>query len=731
MLLLLALAVAGTFETPLDDGALRPAVAWSAEARSALAAREYAAAVELLAKETPPGAADPDAEFVRAWALVRAGRAAEAAPLAAKVEVAAGAPPAYRDLLLGELYLADRQLPRAIDALERVPASSPLRSRATMALEETYYALGRTADARRLLEDLAARPDPAPGSAAALWALAQRAGKGNAAAAGPLRRLYRYYPGTKEERAAAEWQPAATIEDVGWRGDTLQESGRNGEATKLLEARVQDARADDCVYRYALGRAHHKLANLSRAEEILAPLGAACKGKDDDRGAKALYVAARSLERRKEWAAAAALFLAIPATYPAHSMADDGYAMGGIALQESGDLAAARAAWAKGAADYPGGDLAAENAWRLAWGAYLAGDVAEALRWAEVGGTRVPLAVAATDVLACRYWHARWTAWPTEGEALAEAGAREQAAAELAALASEAPWHYYGALAYSRLRVLDPARAAALARPVLDDPAAPWVVRTSFAESPATTQALALARLGLAHEALTEITGHDLAGVTGAEIAIVATLEGAAAGPLAALGRLREWLKTRPPPTLGPNAWKVMRLAYPDSYWPEVKLSAQKFAWDPRIFHALVREESGFNPQVKSHAGACGLSQLMPTTASGCAKRMGVPYSASKIWDPATNLSIGAYYLDLLHARYGGNSALALAGYNAGEGNADRWLRELPADAPLDTYVESISFRETRHYVKRVLSTYQVYRVLDAQAALYPDWERFVADAVP
>jgi soluble lytic murein transglycosylase len=710
VLLLVALAGAGTLETTLDDAVLRARSGWTED--------------------------DPERQFVAAWTMVREGRAAEAAPLAAKVEASTLAPGPYRELLLGELYLADRQLPGAIDHLEQVPADSPLSSRATLALEETYYALGRTADARRVLEDLAARPDPAPGSAAALWALAQRAGKGNPAAAGPLRRLYRHYPGTKEDRAATEWQPAPTIEDLAWRGDALQEAGRHAEASKLLESRLQDARADDCVYRYALGRAHHKLANLSRAAEVLAPLGPACKGKDDDRGAKALYLAARSLERRKEWAAAAQLFLAIPATYPAHSMADDGYAMGGIALQEAGDLAAARSAWAKGAAEYPGGDLAAENAWRLAFGAYLAGDLAgdlaEALRWSEHGGTRVPLAVAPTDVLGCRYWHARWTAWPTDkGTALADAGAKERAASELAMIASEAPWHYYGALAYSRLRELDPARAAALPRPVLDDLGAPWMVRTSFADATATKNAIALAQLGLAKEALAEITTHDLDGLTGAEMAIVATLESAASGPLLALGRLREWLKTRPPPSLGPSAWKVLRVAYPDSYWPEVQAAAKQFGWDPRIFHALVREESGFNPQIKSHAGACGLSQLMPGTASGCAKRMGLSYSSSKIWDPATNLSIGAYYLDLLHTRYKGNSALALAGYNAGEGNADRWLGELPADTPLDTYVESISFRETRHYVKRVLSTYQVYRVLDSQSEVYPDWSRYLVDAVP
>jgi soluble lytic murein transglycosylase len=193
--------------------------------------------------------------------------------------------------------------------------------------------------------------------------------------------------------------------------------------------------------------------------------------------------------------------------------------------------------------------------------------------------------------------------------------------------------------------------------------------------------------------------------------------------------RLRAYLKTHPPESLGPNAYKVLRQAYPDKYWEEVQAAA-KYTWDPRVFHSLVREESNFNPKIKSHAGACGLSQLMPATAAGSAKRMGISFSSANIWDIPTNLRIGAWYLDTLHTRYRGNTALALAGYNAGEGNADRWLNARP-DAPTDLLVETISFRETRHYVKRVMSTWQTYRLLYGTGALYADVSGFVHDAVP
>ena len=296
-------------------------------------------------------------------------------------------------------------------------------------------------------------------------------------------------------------------------------------------------------------------------------------------------------------------------------------------------------------------------------------------------------------------------------------------------VARDAPWHYYGILASGRLRVLAPERADALARPKMDPDDAPWQVRDSFRQLPAVQNAFGLVRVGLVTDALTELNTLDDAELTGTEMAILTGLMTQSGSFLYAHDRMRTWLKTHPPEVLGPNTYKVLRQAYPNQYWVEVQAAA-KYSWDARVFHALVREESNFNPKIKSHAGACGLSQLMPGTASGCAKRMGVSYSSSKIYDIPTNLQIGAWYLDTLHTRYKGNTAFALAGYNAGEGNADRWLAATP-DGPTDQIVETISFRETRHYVKRVMSTWQTYRMLYGDGPLYTDVSPFVFDAVP
>jgi soluble lytic murein transglycosylase-like protein len=731
-------APVGPFTT-LAPTAFKSALPYSPELATALASRDWATALPLLQKvdrATLPGNLTGDHAFVLAWTLDRLDRAKEAVTLLEPVRAAVNAPAAYVQLMVGELLLADGKPVEAITALEKLPEDGPIQVRAALALAEAYRKAERTSESRAVYLSLIGRPDPAPGSSIALWALAQKSGVTSPDGLEYLRRLYRSYPGSAEDKAAAASMPPPSIEDLSFRGDRLQEMGSFASATALLAPRLAEVGTKDavaCRYRYAYGRAQHKLSNITIAADVLGPLGAGCVGKDDDRGAKALYVAGKSLERKKEWGAAASMYAQIPQHYPAHSMADDGYALGGVAMQEAGDLAGARRLWAKGYDARPEGDLAAESAWRLAFGAFLDGDTPEAIRWADRASAELPLSASPTDVLAARYWGARWRAWPSITDTkkrTADPATLAAAIDGLARVATDAPWHYYGLLASARLAELAPERAAALTRPVMDADDAPWQVRDSFRARPAVQNAMGLARVGLVTDALTELNTLDDEELTGAEMAILTGLMTDSGSFLYAHDRLRAWLKNHPPDVLGPNPYKVLRQAYPNRYWDDVQAAAGGFSWDARVFHALVREESNFNPKIKSHAGACGLSQLMPGTASGCAKRMGVAYSSTNIWDVPTNLKIGAWYLDTLHTRYKGNSALALAGYNAGEGNADRWLAARP-DAPTDLIVETISFRETRHYVKRVMSTWLTYRMLYGDGPIYADARAYVHDAVP
>ncbi len=732
LLFFVAFAAAEPYAT-LAPHALDLALPLPPEVVTAVGKRDHGAAatglVALDRKKLADGAA-ADLAFVTAWELVRAGRGAEAAPLLEALAAAPTPPPAYVALLRGEVLHALDRPADALEPLSKVAADarSPIAVRAELARADALRDAGRDSEARAAYEAVAARPDPTTGNEKALSWLWQRLGSSSKEAQPFAQRIYRAYPGTAEDRAIAEWYKP-TAADRAYRADRLQEKGDWSGAVGLLSD-LDTFAADACVARYAWGRAQHKLNNITAAAGVLEAMAEPCKTKDPDRAAKALYLAGKSYERKKESGNAARVYARIPEWFPEHSMADDGYTLGGIARQESGDLPGARKLWAAGMERYPEGDLAGENGWRLAWGAYLAGDTNEAIRWADEVSARLPLSASTTDVLACMYWAARWRAWPKDNQLTTDAAAQTEAADKLEALALRAPWHYYGALAAAQLRRLDSARADKLApaRPTGDGA---WQVPDRFIQGPAGQSMLALARLGLVREALAELATVPEAELDGSLSALRLVLETRAGDFLVGHDRLRTWLRAHPPETLGPNAGQVLRVGYPETWWPEVKTAAGGFGWDARLFHALVREESNFNKDIKSHAGACGLSQLMPGTAKTVAKQMGRSYSSSKIYDPDTNLAIGGYYLDSLLDDYGGNPALALASYNAGPGNTDRWLAALPADAPLDTFSETITFRETRHYVKRVTSTWLMYRWLYGEGPVAPDWSAFVVDAVP
>ena len=142
---------------------------------------------------------------------------------------------------------------------------------------------------------------------------------------------------------------------------------------------------------------------------------------------------------------------------------------------------------------------------------------------------------------------------------------------------------------------------------------------------------------------------------------------------------------------------------------------------------AVSRQESAFHVAARSHAGARGLMQLMPATARMVADRLGIARpSASDFADPHVNVRLGAHHFAALMGRYGGNRALAAAAYNAGEGRVKRWLKDVDA-MPLPVWIERIPFRETRDYVKAVLSFDCVYsRLLGRPVAVLADHERVV-----
>jgi soluble lytic murein transglycosylase len=157
---------------------------------------------------------------------------------------------------------------------------------------------------------------------------------------------------------------------------------------------------------------------------------------------------------------------------------------------------------------------------------------------------------------------------------------------------------------------------------------------------------------------------------------------------------------------------------YDPAGFPEVSLpSAYSTHWG--LAHGITRQESSFDRAAVSHAGARGLMQLMPGTAREQAGKLGLPYDFGRLTsDPAYNVMLGTSYFERLLNQWGGQAALAVASYNAGAGNVNKWVRangDPRGGTDIVTWIEAIPYSETRNYVQRVLENAVVYDAIRAQ----------------
>ena len=152
----------------------------------------------------------------------------------------------------------------------------------------------------------------------------------------------------------------------------------------------------------------------------------------------------------------------------------------------------------------------------------------------------------------------------------------------------------------------------------------------------------------------------------------------------------------------------VQEITLPLRHEDIIRQQARDKGLDPALVAGVIYTESHFRDQT-SRAGAKGLMQITPQTAQFIAhKSGGTAFELEDLSTPQVNISYGTYYLRYLIDRYGGNTALALAAYNGGEGNVDRWIGQAGA-ADRSLRVEDIPFPETRHYVRRVLAARSTY----------------------
>lgn len=160
---------------------------------------------------------------------------------------------------------------------------------------------------------------------------------------------------------------------------------------------------------------------------------------------------------------------------------------------------------------------------------------------------------------------------------------------------------------------------------------------------------------------------------------------------------------------------------YTAAGFPTVRVPSNQVGYWTMI-HAIARQESQFDRAAVSHAGARGLMQLMPGTARETAGKIGLGYNlASLISDPDYNIQLGSTYFQRMLDYYGGSYPLAVAAYNAGPGNVNRWLAANgdPRTRSIDIvdWIEAIPIFETKNYVQRVLENAVVYDLMHPERA--------------
>jgi soluble lytic murein transglycosylase len=165
------------------------------------------------------------------------------------------------------------------------------------------------------------------------------------------------------------------------------------------------------------------------------------------------------------------------------------------------------------------------------------------------------------------------------------------------------------------------------------------------------------------------------------------------------------------PATIEPDNLAFWAIGFPRPYTDLFSRYSATYRISDALTLALAKAESSFRADVKSHAGAIGLMQLMPATAQMTAGVKGKAFNPLSLTDPEFNIKLGTKHLRELLDQYQENTVYTLAAYNAGAGAVKRW-RNAFGHLPQDEFIENIPFQETRDYVKKIIAYLPMYRAL-------------------
>ena len=359
---------------------------------------------------------------------------------------------------------------------------------------------------------------------------------------------------------------------------------------------------------------------------------------------------------------------------------------------------------------FPQGRYAGRALWKIGWTQYRTG------KWADCATTFEAAAAAFPK----SDFRPTWVYWAARSrEQLSDGTSAERL---YGILVADYLNSYYGRMAIKRLtsRQVEPmTMAAAVAVPSKPD-AVSAVGRPAAVVVPGAQLVRALIAAGMYDDALSELqwaqkNGGDSPALQ-ATIGYVWAQKGDLRKGINGIKRAFPQYLSAAGEDLPPDVLKVL---FPVAYWDLIRTYAPTRQLDPYLVAALIAQESTFDADIKSHANAIGLMQIVPPTGRSYARRLRIPkYSVGKLTDPQVNMRIGtAYFADLVD-RFGG-VAYALASYNAGPGPVARWIAERPGVAP-DEFIDDIPYPETQNYVRKILGTAEDYRRLYGERGVRP-----------
>ncbi len=489
---------------------------------------------------------------------------------------------------------------------------------------------------------------------------------------------------TRAATALAESGTAAT-EDLPGLGRVLQRGGDAGLALEVYDRYVDEtSTTPPATLRLARARLMAASGRLSEARD---EFGSLAGGEDPEVGAPALDNLARVQRRLGADEAARATQRQLVERFPDSREAVDFVFFRADADHDAGRLPLAMEGYGRTALMAPTMDRAGLARMRVGQIHIGAGDYGDAASVFEAYLADFPNG---------RRWQeaAYWAAW-----ARLRLGDRERAARHVALVAGGDPLSYYAFLGAELLgEAYDPEL----------DPDPPFDESGVFWMYEPLREAGLLRRAGM-NPAAADIAARLIERAEDSPGALLRLAEGMIAEGMHIEG-IRVGARAR---SAGyPRSARLVRATYPLPFRNIILEEAAKHEVDPFLVAALIRQESAFNTDAVSGAGAIGLMQVMPATGRELARRGGPdPFSATALRVADINIHLGSRYLARMLGRYDGQLPLVLAAYNAGPTRANRWSG-LPEASDLLRFTERIPFFETRNYVKSVERNLRIYRWL-------------------